>query len=618
MEEDFKNEKKSKVIEILLEQNFITDEDAQRALQSEATGHMSAEDFLFSEDILTKDLIGQAMAEFYKVKYIDLNSKHPVKDVVLRLPKDIAEEYNAIVFVDDKTGVTVTTDKPNADGLEEAIKSVFTGKKVKITYSIAEDIAQILLYYRKPLYERLNNIAAEEENAAPLIVDEVLKDAVMLHASDVHFEPQEEKVLIRFRIDGLLKPMVRLSKPQYESVLNRMKVMAHLRTDQHLSTQDGSIRFKLGRDQVDIRMSIAPVFDGEKVALRLLSSYAKSFALGDLGFSDRNRDIIIELSEKPFGMILITGPTGSGKTTTLYGILKKMNQPDVNITTIEDPVEYKIAGVNHIQVNEATELTFARGLRSIVRQDPDIILVGEIRDKETSEISVNAALTGHLLLSTFHANDAATSIPRLLDMGTEAFLLSSTLEAIISQRLVRKICDHCRYSEDYNIDDIAKKFPTIKKVIKTKRITLYKGKGCDVCGYTGYSGRTGIFEIILATPEFNSLILNSPTTQQIWELARNQGSISMYEDGIQKVMQGVTTLEELERVVSPPKNINYVDQKKVYNKKSSKVKKAGKSKTAEEGRVKIQTSKKKSKERGSKTKVLPQVKKRLVKEKKKK
>ncbi|MBU0614012.1 Flp pilus assembly complex ATPase component TadA [Patescibacteria group bacterium] len=561
-------EKKEDLVQILLSQNFISEEDGKKAVQAQANGNMSVEEYFISEDILTKDLIGQAIAEHHKVKYTDLNSRQPNKELVAKLPGEIAKKYHAIIFSEEKKAVNITTDRPDDPGLKSAVASVFPGKTVKITYSLPEDIKQILLFYREPLFERIVKLAEQEESAAPKIVEEILQDAVVMRTSDVHFEPQEDYVMIRFRIDGVLKPMVKISRAQYESVLNRMKVMAHLRTDQHLSTQDGSIRFVSGGEQVDIRMSIAPVFDGEKVALRLLSAYAKSFALSDLGFSLKDRETLAVQAKKPFGMILVVGPTGSGKTTTLYGLLKSLNKPEVNITTIEDPVEYKIAGVNHIQVNNATELTFARGLRSIVRQDPDIILVGEIRDKETSEISVNAALTGHLLLSTFHANDAATSIPRLLDMGTEPFLLSSTLEAVVAQRLVRKICEHCRYSENLKVDEVAKQYPAIKKVIKEKTVTLYKGKGCDVCGHSGYFGRTGIFEIIVASAEINSLIMKNPTSQAIWELARQEGSVSMYEDGIQKVLHGVTTIDELERVVSPPKELGYVDQQKVNEKQA--------------------------------------------------
>lgn len=281
-------------------------------------------------------------------------------------------------------------------------------------------------------------------------------------------------------------------------------------------------------------------------------SYVEGFGLSDLGLSPTNQKLIEEAAAKPFGMIITSGPTGSGKTTTLYSLIKKMNGPGVNITTIEDPVEYKIDGANQIQVNAATGLTFANGLRSIVRQDPDIILVGEIRDEETAEISINAALTGHLLFSTFHANDAATVIPRLLDMKIEPFLTASTIILIISQRLVRKLCDQCRKSTEVKKKTIEEKFPHAAPYFTTDTITLYESSGCESCNHTGYRGRTGVFEIIKMTPEIHDLVLKCPSSHEIWDMAQQQGSRSLFEDGIEKVMSGLTTLDELLRVVEIP------------------------------------------------------------------
>jgi len=304
----------------------------------------------------------------------------------------------------------------------------------------------------------------------------------------------------------------------------------------------------------DLRTSIVPTVEGEKVVLRVLASYVEGFALSDLGFTSKDEEILLSAAKKPFGMILVTGPTGSGKTTTLYGVLKVLNKPGVNITTIEDPVEYKVEGINQIQTNSQTDLTFAKGLRSIVRQDPDIILVGEIRDEETAEIAVNAALTGHLLLSTFHANDAATAIPRLLDMEVEPFLLASTLEVIIAQRLVRKICDSCRHSVSISKDELKNNYKNADKYLEGDNVTLYKGKGCDSCGGSGYKGRTAIFEFLPITPRMEELILKNPSTRDIWQLAKSEGARSLFEDGILKVKDGVTTLEELMRIAPPPKN----------------------------------------------------------------
>ena len=287
--------------------------------------------------------------------------------------------------------------------------------------------------------------------------------------------------------------------------------------------------------------------------MRVLSEYIKNFSTGDLGLEPEDEELLEEVVKKPFGLILAVGPTGSGKTTTLYTLLKKLNRPDVNITTIEDPAEYRVPGINQIQVNTQTGLTFGKGLRSIVRQDPNIILVGEIRDSETVEISINAALTGHLVLSTFHANDAATAIPRLVEMKAEPFLLSSTLEVILAQRLVRKICESCRYSENIKSEYWSKNFPAAAQLVPPDLKTIYRGKGCSSCNHTGYKGRIGIFEMIIMTPELRDLILKNPSSQEIWKMARTQGARSMFESGIKKIKNGLTTAEEVFRV-APPRN----------------------------------------------------------------
>jgi len=326
-----------------------------------------------------------------------------------------------------------------------------------------------------------------------------------------------------------------------------------MRIDEHFVPQDGAITREVDGRKIDLRIALVPTVYGEKVAVRLLNAYVQDYTLTDIGLSEAHCQMLQDYSKKPFGMILSVGPTGSGKTTTLYALLKLLNQPNVNITTMEDPVEYKIDGINQIQVREASNLTFARGLRSIVRQDPNIILVGEIRDQETAEIAVNAALTGHLMLSTFHANDAATAIPRLIDMGVEPFLLASTMEVVIAQRLVRKICGVCRYSLPVaDAIKAAEAHPDLKKYFGPGDKT-YAGKGCVACSDTGYHGRMALFEFIEMTPEMRDLIITNPSTPQVEALARKQGSGSMFEDGLLKVKNGMTTVEELVRVVEPPR-----------------------------------------------------------------
>lgn len=538
------------IVTILRAGNYIKEEDLQAAKKHAETYRSSLVDYFLTHRLLTKDLLGQAVAESYQATYIDLNSHQVTREQVLKIPERIARRCRAVLYSEDNKTVTVATDDPKQSTLPKQLADVFPGKEIRLGYSLPEDIKQAFIHYRKELETRLLRIIQNTPHAAPLLIDEVMADALTVRASDVHFEPQGLEVVIRFRIDDVLQEVGRLPPRHYETMINRIKVMAQLRTDEHLAAQDGAIRYKLEQEEVDLRVSIAPIVDGEKVAIRILSRYVREFNLGNLGLSEANQAIVNRAARMPFGMVLVSGPTGSGKTTTLYALIKTLNRPEVNITTIEDPVEYKIAGVNHIQVNEHTQLTFARGLRTIVRQDPDIILVGEIRDEETADIAVNAALTGHLLFSTFHANDAATAIPRLLDMDIEPFLLASTLEVVIAQRLVRRLSEEHRVSYTTNTKELKDKFPGVEKYLGSGQITLYRGQ--TDAPNDGYSGRMAIFEVIKVTPAMQELILRSPSSQEIRQLARKQGSQSMFADGIEKVKQGITTIEEVFRVASPP------------------------------------------------------------------
>lgn len=540
-----------KIRDILLQENYVKAEEIEKAEKFAKSHHKSILDYLMSQGIITKNLLGQAIAEFFGVVYADMKAKQPSPDQIIAIPEEIALKHRLVLFSQSADSVTLTSDNPHAGELPDELREIFKGKRIKLAYSLPEDIEAIFARYRKPLKTRFDKIIENQNRVAPEIMAEIISDAEINRASDIHFEPQPKEVVVRFRVDGVLNEVARIPKMHYENVLNRIKVQARLRIDEHFSAQDGAIRFVKDGRTLDLRVSIIPTLDGEKVTVRLLGQYIQGFTLTDLGLSESDHKIIKETTEKPFGMILVTGPTGSGKTTTLYAFLKILNRPGVNITTIEDPVEYKIIGTNQIQVNPETNLTFSQGLRSIIRQDPDIVLVGEIRDSETAEIAVNAALTGHLLLSTFHANDAATAIPRLLDMKVEPFLLASTLEIVVAQRLVRKICDNCRYSKTQKVDSLSK-FATGNGFAASDFKTVYLGKGCDSCGGTGYKGRVAIFEIIQVTREMKDLILKNPSTKQIWDLAQSQGSHSLFSDGLEKVKSGLTTIEELIRVAPPP------------------------------------------------------------------
>ena len=536
---------------LLLRESYISEADSKAA---EKVAHNSAEyvDYLISEQLLSKTLLGQAIAEAYKLPYADLELSPPTKEDVAIIPEEIARK-NRVVFIkaNDQTAVVASDNPQKID--RTTMETIFKNKQIRLSYALPEYITSCFSMYEQPLGTRFSQIVATGQRVAPEIVDEIITDALSYRASDIHIEPQADSVTVRFRVDGVLREAGKLPTAIYETVLNRIKVAGGMRIDEHFLAQDGSISYSSADTTAELRVSLIPTVEGEKIVMRVLGSYVQNYTLADLGLSKAHREQLETASAKPFGMILTTGPNGSGKTTTMYSLIKLLNHPDINITTIEDPVEYKIAGANQIQVRIASDMTFANGLRAIVRQDPDIILVGEIRDQETAEISVNAALTGHLLLSTFHANDAATAIPRLIEMDIEPFLLASTLEIIISQRLVRKICQQCRVSipKEQALASSSHSTTNVSQLL-SKIETTYIGKGCKVCNGTGYQGRSALFEIISMTPQMQKLIIKRPSAVEIAELAHKSGEKTMFDDGLEKVKTGITTLDELLRVVEPP------------------------------------------------------------------
>jgi type II secretory ATPase GspE/PulE/Tfp pilus assembly ATPase PilB-like protein len=537
---------------LLVNEDYITKEDSDKA-SKESKDSTSFIASLIRMSVLSKPLLGEAIAEYYGTKFLDLATNSPSKDQILKIPQSIAQKNRVVLIkVTDKNAVIVASDQPKLVNGGE-LKEVFGNTQIKVAYTLPEYIDNALRQYKKPLQTRFSAIIESSDKIAPEIVDEIIRDALYYKSSDIHFEPNATNVMVRFRTDGVLREAGQLPKEQYENVLNRIKVESGMRIDEHYSAQDGSIQRRSDKLNVDLRVSLIPTVNGEKIVFRVLGSYIKGYTLSDVGLSPAHRNILEEYSKKPFGMILSVGPTGSGKTTTLYSILKMLNNPNVNITTVEDPVEYKIDSINQIQVRESSGLSFAKGLRSIVRQDPDIILVGEIRDHETAEISVNAALTGHLLLSTFHANDSSTAVPRMIELGVEPFLLASTLELVVAQRLVRKICIHCKYSITLKqaSSHLSKKDSAIASRYFKEGDDLYEGKGCSNCGDTGYLGRTAVFELLPVTPKMRELILSSPSTMEIAKLSIQEGNPTMFEDGIYKTRTGLTTLGEIMRVVKP-------------------------------------------------------------------
>jgi type IV pilus assembly protein PilB len=568
------------ILNLLVNTQYITLDDCKLALSSTNDDATIAIDYLVQNNIITYDIIGQALAESLGVPYFDLNTFLPSKDDVTKIPEAVAKELRLVYFKDLSDKIQIASDnqvvlsgnaklivrKSEKTGLiggkkeikeekdlEQELIKLFQ-KPIEFGYSLTQDIDRCLLSYKAPLASRFISIMDKFDTVAPEIVEEIIEEALEERVSDIHFEPQYDKsVRIRFRIDGMLQEVGKIPLSYYENILNLIKVNAQLRTDEHFIPQDGAIRFQKDKSITDVRVSIIPTVYGEKIVLRVLANTLSNITLETLGLNERNIKILRKASQKPFGMILVTGPTGSGKSTTLYSILKTINDEGRNITTIEDPVEYKISGVNHIQVNKETDLTFARGLRSILRQDPNIILVGEIRDDETAQIAINAALTGHLLFSTVHANDAESTLPRLLNMDIDPFLLSTTLQLIVAQRLVRKICSSCVYTYSVKRSELEQTVgASLKRFFPEEKLNLYRGKGCANCGFTGYKSRSGVYQLIEMSEELRELVLHKPTSDDIAKIARKQGSLSLFEDGIEKVKLGTTTLDEVMRVAQIP------------------------------------------------------------------
>ncbi len=551
-----------KLYNALKELEVIEKSTLDKALQESRNQKIPLENILLEKDLITDENLGTTIADIVVLPFVRLGEVSIPLDILDIIPEVVAIKQKAIAFRKDKEGLHVAMSDPNNIQLKDFLEKRI-GIPVVIHYATKKDINNALFLYKKDITGTFDDIIKENVLAAnnirdgksdpPIIkiVETILSYAYNNKASDIHIEPLKEKSLVRFRIDGILHDILSLPSDLHNPIVTRIKVISSLRTDEHHAAQDGKLKFQVGSEDVDVRVSIAPITYGEKIVMRLLSERSRQFSLTDLGFYDSDLQKVKKAYTKPYGMILATGPTGAGKTTTIYSILKLLNNRDINIMTIEDPVEYGIEGVNQIQVDPKTNLTFAAGLKSIVRQDPDIILVGEIRDFETADIAINSAMTGHIVLSTVHANDAATTIPRLLDMNIEPFLLASTINVIIAQRLVRKIHNRCRVSSQVQIKDLTKYADQslLTKIFgNTKTITTYKGKGCQLDHDIGYEGRVGIFEVLIVDDEIRNAIINRSDASAIKQIAVKNGMTTMIEDGLEKVKEGLTTIEEILRV----------------------------------------------------------------------
>ncbi len=527
--------------------------------------HVPLGELLLESDLIGDEILGKIIAELISMSYVRL-TEVPIQDEVLEtIPEVVARKQKIIAFKKDQKGLHVAMSDPHNLVIRDFLKKKI-GMPIVVYYATERDILDSLRFYAKDVVatfdeiikenvQKLKNIKGEKvEPPIIKIVDTILTYAYQNKASDIHIEPQETLSLVRFRIDGVLHDIVSLPVDLHKPIVTRIKVIANLRTDEHQSAQDGKFQFKAYfSGTLDVRVSIVPTTKGEKIVMRLLSERSRQYSLAELGLSESDHIKVRRAYVKPFGMILATGPTGSGKTTTMYAILKLLNTREVNIATIEDPVEYDIEGINQIQVNPKTNLTFAAGLKSILRQDPNIILVGEIRDEETAAIAINSAMTGHLVLSTLHTNDAPTAIPRLLDMKIEPYLVASTVNVIIAQRLVRKIHISCRASSEIEVSMLNKQFgdEMVKKVmgkVKEKTIRVYYGKGCQVCQNTAFEGRVGIYEVIEVNDQIRQSIIDRKDASTIKKIAIETGMKTMIENGLQKIKEGITTVEEVMRV----------------------------------------------------------------------
>jgi len=550
-----------KLVEYLIKGDFITQEQALDFQKLAEIRQISFEEVLLEKEIFTDEQLGQVISDIHQWKFVNLPQEVIDKQILNLIPAEVAKAQNIIAFGRNGDRIKVAMGNPDDSTLVHLLQKTF-GRPVTIYFSTPQAIKKSLYHYQKEIKDRFAKLIeshAEEatfgearDSAVVKIVDLLFWEGYKKGASDIHIEPQQNIVSIRFRIDGVMHDIVAIPKAIHLLLVTRIKVLSKLRTDEHQAPQDGKIQFKFEDENADIRVSILPTTKGENIVLRLLSENSGSYSLEELGLGERDYNILRENIKKPWGLILATGPTGSGKTTSLYAILKILNRREVHIATIEDPVEYNMDNLTQVQVNPKAKLTFASGLRSIVRQDPNIIMVGEIRDEETASIAVNSAMTGHLVLSTLHTNDAATTLPRLSDMKIQPFLVSSTVNIAIAQRLLRKICQKCIYSYEITPAELQKTVSqsVVEQLSQGKpKISLYKGKGCPVCHNSGYSGRIGVFEVLEMSNDIRELILKNADSDQIKTKAIEAGMTTMFEDALAKVRRGVTTVEEMLRVI---------------------------------------------------------------------
>ncbi|MCA9372236.1 Flp pilus assembly complex ATPase component TadA [Candidatus Woesebacteria bacterium] len=555
----------------LVEKNIIAQDAAQQYELDSLKKNVEIDQYLLQYTNIKPNLILKSKAELLNVPFVDIVNTAIDPQALSLISQTLAQKYTIMPYLFNQktqTAYIASTDPLNITLLN--FLETKTGMKVVMALAGEEDVLKTInVAYARNLSpevkEAIEDIrpgrliqtkdTSNDVSSAPIakIVNTILDYAVKSRASDIHIEPEEIKTRVRYRIDGILQEKLTLPISIQPSLVSRIKILAGLKIDEKRVPQDGRFTFKSDEMEVDLRVSTLPTVFGEKIVMRLLRKSGGMPSLKELGLRDIQLSQFEEGIKKSYGIILITGPTGSGKTTTLYSVLSRLNTKAVNIITLEDPVEYQIEGINQVQVNQQAGLTFATGLKAFLRQDPNIILVGEIRDTETTRLAVQAALTGHLVFSTLHTNDAATAIPRLIDLGAEPFLIASVLTMSVAQRIVRKVCEHCKefYEPPAEIqEDIKQLLGDLlpKKYKDGQPIRLTRGKKCDECNGSGYLGRIGIFEVLKVTQEINDLIIKEASSQEIEQMAIKQSMILIKQDGFLKALDGITTLEEVMRV----------------------------------------------------------------------
>ncbi|HEY1063758.1 MAG TPA: GspE/PulE family protein [Candidatus Saccharimonadales bacterium] len=593
-------------VETLLSKGGVASTKQLSALrEQESTKNLSLQELAVQSGLTTEKDLTKLYAAEVDVPFIELNPKEIQRDVLQLLPERIARQYDAVVF--GKEGhitLVAMSDPDDVQALNFLQKQLGT---MRVHIATESQIQAVLDVYRGTNIagelteviskndedESFNDEAINEDDLAedsPIAktVNLLVEYGIKSGASDIHIEPREGFVIVRYRIDGLLREANKLPRKVLGGLVSRIKILADLKIDEHRAPQDGRFKISIGQTTYALRVSTLPVVDGEKVVMRILNESTKPATLSELGFWGHSLAVLQQAIVQPHGMVLVTGPTGSGKSTTLFSVLSILNTPNVNISTVEDPVEYRIQGVNQTQVNPLAGMTFESGLRALLRQDPNIIMVGEMRDKQTADLGVQAALTGHLVFTTLHTNNAATCLPRLLDMGVEPFLIASTVRAVVGQRLVRRLCIECREAfspDEATLDHIEQTFSLQKQgglaqlhkletaaledgigksdekatthtnelsTIDSAIKTLYKAHddGCTACNHTGYKGRVGIYEVLDNSPAIQSQIVGNTTSDQLNQTAVQEGMVTMQLDGLIKALRGQTSIEEILRVTA--------------------------------------------------------------------